>query len=151
METATPSTKTSVQSHPRSTGLGSLEASRGDSHLADPDNGAVLSGEQDISGAPWDARRWSTASAGGVAWTGGTGTPGAGRARAGAAQLVVGGLVGQQLDRYGLVGASVERRHVVRAALVRGRLVGSALVVGQLDGSPVVGGLRHPRHVVTPV
>ena len=72
METATPSTKASVQSYPTSTGLGSLEASRGNSHLTDPDNGAVLSGEQDISGGAWDARRWSTASAGGVAWTGGS-------------------------------------------------------------------------------
>ena len=71
VETSTPSTTASAQSFQRSTGLGSLEASRGDSHLADPDNGAVLSGEQDISGAAWDARRWSTASAGGVAWSGG--------------------------------------------------------------------------------
>ena len=72
METSTPSTTASAQSYTRSTGLGSLEASRGDSHLTDPDNGLVLSGEQDISGAAWDARRWSTASTGGVAWTGGT-------------------------------------------------------------------------------
>ena len=72
METSTPSTTGSAQSFPRSTGLGSLEASRGDSHLVDPDNGAVLRGEQDISGAAWEARRWSTASAGGVAWTGGS-------------------------------------------------------------------------------
>jgi serine protease AprX len=71
VETATPSTSASMQSHQRSTGLGSLDASRGDSHLVDPDNGAVLTGERDISGTAWDARSWSTASAGGVAWTGG--------------------------------------------------------------------------------
>ena len=72
VQTATPSAKKSVQSFPQSTGLGTLEAARGDSHLTDPDNGAVLTGEQDISGGAWEARRWSTASAAGVAWTGGS-------------------------------------------------------------------------------
>ncbi len=70
VETSTPSATASVQSYQRSTGLGSLEASRGDSHLVDPDNGVLLTGERDLFGA-WDARSWSTASAGGVAWTGG--------------------------------------------------------------------------------
>ena len=71
VEQSTPSATASAQVYPPSTGLGSLEASRGDSHVADPDNGAVLTGEMDISGTAWDARSWSTASAAGAAWTGG--------------------------------------------------------------------------------
>jgi serine protease AprX len=54
-----------------STGLGTLEASRGGSYVVDPENGVVLTGEVDALGTPWDARSWSTASAAGAAWTGG--------------------------------------------------------------------------------
>ena len=71
VKTQTPSPEASAQPHPASTGLGSLEASRGDSHLVDPNNAVVLSGEQDLFGAAWDARSWSAASAAGLAWTGG--------------------------------------------------------------------------------
>lgn len=60
-----------VQAWPASTGLGSLEASRGGANVVDPVNGALLSGETDAMGSPWDARSWSTASAAGEAWTGG--------------------------------------------------------------------------------
>jgi serine protease AprX len=66
-DTATPA---SVQRWPRATGLGSIEAARGSSHL--DDGTAVLSGEQDIFGAVWDANRWSSASATASAWSAGT-------------------------------------------------------------------------------
>ncbi|MGF1647014.1 MAG: S8 family serine peptidase [Kineosporiaceae bacterium] len=59
------------QTWPQSTGLGSLEASRGGTHTADPDTGEVLLGEQDIFGVPWDARSWAAASSRGTAWSGG--------------------------------------------------------------------------------
>jgi len=63
LETSTPSLLASLQSWIPSTGTGSLEASRGDSHVVDPANGATLTGEVDALGEPWDARSWSTASA----------------------------------------------------------------------------------------
>jgi serine protease AprX len=61
-----------TQSYPRSSGLGSLDASRGAAYLVDPDTGASLTGEQDLLGAPWDAQAWAAASAAGTAWSGGT-------------------------------------------------------------------------------
>ena len=60
------------QSWSASNGTGSLEAARGGSHVADPDNGAVLSGEQDIFGVVWDAPSWAAASAQRRSWSGGT-------------------------------------------------------------------------------
>jgi len=71
MEANVPSTSKARQSWPTSTGLGSLEDSRGGEHVVDPETGSVLVGETDALGAPWDARRWSSASAAGTAWTGG--------------------------------------------------------------------------------
>ena len=56
---------------PESTGTGSLEASRGGVHVVDPANGAVLSGEFDALGSPWDAAAWSAASRQGTAWSAG--------------------------------------------------------------------------------
>lgn len=67
----TPDAAAVGQSWPVSTGLGSLEASRGGEHAVDPLNEAVLTGEVDALGTPWDARSWSTASAAGAAWSGG--------------------------------------------------------------------------------
>jgi serine protease AprX len=61
-----------TQTWARSTGAGSLEAARGGSHATDPDNEAVLSGEQDIFGVAWNGAAWNKASAAGTAWTGGT-------------------------------------------------------------------------------
>ena len=58
-----------VQRHTPSTGLGSLEASRGTDHLEM--GGAVLEGEQDIFGNTWDGTSWSTAAAQGTSWSGG--------------------------------------------------------------------------------
>jgi len=60
-----------VQVWPVATGLGSLDAARGGSYLVDPETGAVLSGEVDVVGTPWDAAAWSLASASGTSWQGG--------------------------------------------------------------------------------
>ncbi|WP_331272308.1 S8 family serine peptidase [Motilibacter aurantiacus] len=67
-----PSAASSQQAYQQSTGLGSLEASRGDSHVVDPETNAVLSGEVDALGGEWDGRRWSAQSFAGQAWSGGT-------------------------------------------------------------------------------
>ncbi|MCP9484941.1 MAG: S8 family serine peptidase [Gaiellaceae bacterium MAG52_C11] len=55
---------------PAGTGGGSLDLARGSSHLQV--NGAVLSGERDIFGAPFDSGRWAALSLAGNAWSGGT-------------------------------------------------------------------------------
>jgi serine protease AprX len=55
-----------------SSGLGSLEASRGGEHVVDPENGVELSGEVDAMGAPWVPRTWVAAQRAGTAWIGGT-------------------------------------------------------------------------------
>jgi serine protease AprX len=60
------------QTHPVSTGLGSLEEARGGSHVADPETGTELVGEFDIFGQPWDGSSWSLASWEGRSWSGGT-------------------------------------------------------------------------------
>ncbi|MGC9669872.1 S8 family serine peptidase [Planosporangium sp. 12N6] len=61
-----------TQSFAPATGLGSLELSRGTSHVADPDTGVVLTGEQDIMGQPWTPATWTVAARAGLAWTAGT-------------------------------------------------------------------------------
>jgi serine protease AprX len=65
-----PSVAASVQTYTPSTGSGSLEASRGSYHVAS--NGIPLTGEKDIFGAAFDSAMWARASAGCVAWYGGT-------------------------------------------------------------------------------
>jgi len=57
-----------AQTWPRSTGLGSIEAARGGSHLEL--DGATLTGENDLWG-PFDAADWAKASTNGTAWSGG--------------------------------------------------------------------------------
>jgi serine protease AprX len=60
---------TTAQSFPRSTGLGSLEGSRGSVHVwldATP-----LVGEVDVQGAAWRPAAWAPLSASGTAWSGG--------------------------------------------------------------------------------
>ncbi len=57
-----------VQSHPVSTGTGSLEAARGSNHVAM--HGVELVGEYDIFG-PWDSVAWAQASTAGTSWDGG--------------------------------------------------------------------------------
>jgi serine protease AprX len=54
---------------PDSTGLGTLEASRGGEHVVDPSTGDVLAGELDAQGAPWDGATWAKASTKGKAWS----------------------------------------------------------------------------------
>jgi serine protease AprX len=56
----------------RSTGLGSLEASRGGEHVVDLVDGGVLTGEVDALGSPWDGAAWAAAQARGGAWDGGS-------------------------------------------------------------------------------
>ncbi len=60
-----------VQRWPKATGLGSLDAARGGSRLVNPESGAVLAGEVDVLGTPWDPAAWSQASATASAWDGG--------------------------------------------------------------------------------
>jgi len=55
-----------------SAGLGSLEASRGGSHVYDATTGAALTGEKDIFGKAWNPVVWTTADRDQKSWTGGT-------------------------------------------------------------------------------
>ncbi|GIF40367.1 serine protease AprX [Actinoplanes xinjiangensis] len=61
-----------TQTWQAATGLGTLEASRGTSHLVDGVTGIQLIGERDIFGKPWVPLTWVTAARNGRAWTGGT-------------------------------------------------------------------------------
>ena len=54
---------------PDSSGLGSVEPSRGGEHVIDPSTGDVLDGERDAQGAPWYGAAWSKASTLGRAWS----------------------------------------------------------------------------------
>jgi serine protease AprX len=69
---ALPSPMYATQTHMAATGLGSLEAARGTSHVVDSTTGAALTGERDIFGAPWAPAAWASLSAKGWAWYGGT-------------------------------------------------------------------------------
>ena len=68
--TATPSLAEATQNYPYSTGTGSLEAARGNSHIVDGE-GNILTGEQDIFGTPWDGQTWSGRTWSGQTWSGG--------------------------------------------------------------------------------
>lgn len=57
---------------PVSSGLGSLEASRGGEHVVDPTTGTVLTGEYDALGAPWQPRAWVYAQRMRATWNQGT-------------------------------------------------------------------------------
>lgn len=59
-----------TQTFPTSDGHGSIEAARGGDDLVDP-NGAVLSGEIDVQGMPWNPASWWAASSSLTAWNGG--------------------------------------------------------------------------------
>jgi serine protease AprX len=61
-------TPRAVQTWPRATGLGSLEAARGSMNLEY--DGARLEGEFDVRGRTWDPVAWSRAAAAGTTWTG---------------------------------------------------------------------------------
>jgi subtilisin family serine protease len=67
---STTPTPQAVQTHATSTGLGSLDAARGSTRLADGED--VLEGEFDIFGNPWDAKSWSAKSWSEDSWNGGT-------------------------------------------------------------------------------
>ncbi|WP_433052658.1 S8 family serine peptidase [Dactylosporangium sp. CS-033363] len=72
IDAPTPSTAAAAQTWASSTGTGSLEASRGSAHVADPISGVELTGEKDIMGRTWNGTTWGKASTAGTAWTGGT-------------------------------------------------------------------------------
>jgi hypothetical protein len=59
-----------AQSFPQSTGGGSLEASRGSSHVSM--NGSTLTGEQDIFGNPWNDSSMGQLEEAGATWSGGS-------------------------------------------------------------------------------
>ena len=67
--TKLPSVKQSDQNWTSSTGTGSLEQSRGSSHLED--NGVTLTGEQDIFGMTFDTSTWAPMATLGTTWSGG--------------------------------------------------------------------------------
>jgi len=66
-----PSAGSAKQRWKVSTGRGSIEKSRGDSHLV-ADNGTLLAGEIDLLGQPWKGSAWAPLSTAGTAWNGGT-------------------------------------------------------------------------------
>jgi serine protease AprX len=70
LKLATPAT--AKQTWPAASGLGSLETSRGGSHVADPTTGAELTGEVDALGGKWTPATWASLSKSGTAWSGGT-------------------------------------------------------------------------------
>ncbi len=57
------------QAAPASSGIGSIEASRGGEHVVDPTTGDELTGERDAQGNPWDSTEWARASSSGTAWS----------------------------------------------------------------------------------
>ena len=59
---------TSAVELPGSTGLGSLEASRGDEHVVDPETGDALTGEVDALGSAWRPQAWVAAQGQGASW-----------------------------------------------------------------------------------
>ncbi|SNR52687.1 S8 family serine peptidase [Blastococcus mobilis] len=63
-------TPESVQTWPRATGTGSLEAARGSAHIAI--DGVELAGETDATGTTWSPATWAPAAAAGRTWQGGT-------------------------------------------------------------------------------
>ncbi len=69
LKAKTPAASDAVQSWPSSTGTGSLEASRGGSHVVDPLDGTVLTGEVDAMGARWVARSWRDLTTADRAWS----------------------------------------------------------------------------------
>ncbi|MDQ1659719.1 MAG: serine protease AprX [Cryptosporangiaceae bacterium] len=65
-------TPLALTAHFPTLGTGSLEASRGSSHVADSVDGTELTGEKDIMGRPWNGLTWGPAALGGRTWSGGT-------------------------------------------------------------------------------
>jgi serine protease AprX len=69
-EARLPAASTVVQTWPRSTGSGSLQASRGS--MVVTDDGVPLMGEQTIFGDAWDPATWAALSWDGAAWSAGS-------------------------------------------------------------------------------
>jgi serine protease AprX len=69
-EAKPPTPAESTQSWPRSTGLGSLQQSRGT--VVASDDGVALLGEQTIFGDVWDPMTWASATWDGTSWSGGS-------------------------------------------------------------------------------
>jgi serine protease AprX len=67
---ATKSPQAYTQNFTAATGAGTVEAARGTDHIAD--GGIVLSGEQDIFGAPTSATALAASEAAGTSWNGGS-------------------------------------------------------------------------------
>jgi serine protease AprX len=61
-----------TQTAAHSTGLGSLDASRGASYVTDPSTLVTLRGEQDVFGVAWNPATWAPAATAGTAWVGNT-------------------------------------------------------------------------------
>jgi serine protease AprX len=72
LDTATPTAAAVRQTWPMSTGLGSLDASRGGEYVIDPSTGDLLTGQVDALGDPFDSATWVAESTAGKAWDGGT-------------------------------------------------------------------------------
>jgi serine protease AprX len=70
MTTNPPLALLAAQTWVPSTGLGSLEGARGNTHVHV--GGGVLSGETDVTGAAWTGALWSVAAATGSDWSGGS-------------------------------------------------------------------------------
>ena len=70
MTTNTPLALLAAQTWAPATGLGSLEAARGTTHVQV--NGAPLTGEVDVTGAAWNPLLWTTKAAAGADWSGGS-------------------------------------------------------------------------------
>jgi serine protease AprX len=67
----TPSASDAAQPFAFSTGIGSLEASRGSIHTEN-EAGDILAGETDAFGGTWDGRRWSVGAFEGQTWSSGS-------------------------------------------------------------------------------
>ena len=67
-----PTLLSAAQTWPKSSGAGTLEASRGTAFVLDPINGVELHGEKDIMGQSWNSGTWSTRASAGTAWSAGT-------------------------------------------------------------------------------
>jgi serine protease AprX len=67
-----PKTADAAQVNTTSTGLGTLNASRGGAYVYDSTNGLALTAEKDIFGRPWNAASWTAASRTQTSWGGGT-------------------------------------------------------------------------------
>jgi hypothetical protein len=70
ISTSTPAASVAAQNFEPATGLGSLDASRG--NIKVKDNGATLSGERDIFGSDFSTADWAPRSADGTSWNGGS-------------------------------------------------------------------------------